>query len=100
MVCGKEAQYSEIIATSANQIVPPKFCGPTKMLYYIHQTPLFYCSVEGCVEGGSGDKTTSEMAQMTAEPPMEGMSNIPCRSGEDEGGVCMPPPAHSVDMLV
>ena len=23
MVCGKEAQYSEIIATSANQIVPP-----------------------------------------------------------------------------
>ena len=24
MVCGKEAQYSEIIATSANQIVLPK----------------------------------------------------------------------------
>ena len=30
-----------IIATSANQIVPPKFHGPTKMLYYIHQTPPF-----------------------------------------------------------
>ena len=30
MVCGKEAQYSEIIATSANQIVLPKFHGPTK----------------------------------------------------------------------
>ena len=44
MVCGKEAQYSEIIATSANQIVLPKFRGPTKMLYYIH---LSYCSVEG-----------------------------------------------------
>ena len=44
----------EIIAASANQIVPPKFCGPTKMLYYIHQTPLSYCSVEG----GSGAETT------------------------------------------
>ena len=42
-----------IIATSANQIVPPKFRGPTKMLYYIHQTPLSFCSVEG----GSGDET-------------------------------------------
>ena len=40
-------------ATSANQIVPPKFRGPTKMLYYIHQTPLSSCSVEG----GSGDET-------------------------------------------
>ena len=44
-----------ITATSANQIVPPKFRGPTKMLYYIHQTPLSFCSVEG---GGSGDETT------------------------------------------
>ena len=42
-----------IIATSANQIVLPKFRGPTKMLYYIHQTPLSSCSVEG----GSGDET-------------------------------------------
>ena len=53
MVCGKEAQYSEIIAISANQIVPPKFRGLTKMLYYIHQTPLSYCSVKE----GSGDET-------------------------------------------
>ena len=52
MVCGKEASTGEIIATSANQIVPPKFRGPTKMLYYIHQT-LSSCSVEG----GSGDET-------------------------------------------
>ena len=44
----------EIIATSANQIVPPKFCGPTTMLNYIHQTPLFSCSVEG----GFGDETS------------------------------------------
>ena len=29
----------EIIATSANQIVPPKFHGGTKMLYYIHLPP-------------------------------------------------------------
>ena len=33
----------EIVATSANQIVPPKFRGPTKMLYYIQQTPLSSC---------------------------------------------------------
>jgi len=26
----------KIIATSASQIVPPKFRGPTKMLYCIH----------------------------------------------------------------
>ena len=58
MVCGKEAQYSDIIAISANQIVPPKFRGPTKMLYYIHQTPLSYCSVEG----GSGDETRLKLA--------------------------------------
>ena len=44
-----------IIATSANQIVPPKFHGPTKMLYYIHQTPLSSCSVEG----GSGNETST-----------------------------------------
>ena len=51
----RKPSIGEIIATSANQIVPPKFCGPTKMLYYIHQTPLSSCSVEG---GGSGDETT------------------------------------------
>ena len=49
----------EIIATSANQIVPPKFHGPTKMLYYIHQTPFSSCSVEG----GSGDETTVQVDQ-------------------------------------
>ena len=53
MVCGKEAQYSEIIAKSANQIVPPKFLRGTKMLYYIHQTLLSSWRVEG----GSGDET-------------------------------------------
>ena len=54
MVCGKEASTGEIIAKSANQIVPPKFRGGTKMLYYIHQTPLSSWRVEG----GSGDETT------------------------------------------
>ena len=49
----RKPNTGEIIATSANQIVPPKFLGPTKMLYYIHQTPLSSCSVEG----GSGDET-------------------------------------------
>ena len=44
MVCGKE---------SANQIVLPKFLRGTKMLYYIHQTPLSSWRVEE----GSGDET-------------------------------------------
>ena len=46
----RKPNTGEIIATSANQIVPPKFLGGTKMLYYIHQTSW-------SVEGGSGDET-------------------------------------------
>ena len=42
------------IGEITNQIVTPKFCGPAKMLCYIPQTPLSYCSVEG----GSGDENT------------------------------------------
>ena len=53
MVCGKEASTGEIIAKSANQILPPKFREGTKILYYIHQTPLSSWRVEG----GSGDET-------------------------------------------
>ena len=49
----RKTSTCEIIATSANQIVLPKFRRPTKMLYYIHQTPLSFCSVEG----RSGDET-------------------------------------------
>ena len=44
----------KIIATSVNQIVPPNFRRTYKMLYYIHQTILSSCTVEG----GSGDETT------------------------------------------
>jgi len=50
VVCGKEAQYSGIIAKSANQIVPLSrrhSARGTKMLYYIHQTPLSSWNVEG-----------------------------------------------------
>ena len=36
MVCGKEGK---IIAKSTNQIVPPKFRGGTKMLYYSPDPP-------------------------------------------------------------
>ena len=36
----KQNTGGEIIATSANEIVQPKFSGGTKMLYYIHPTPL------------------------------------------------------------
>ena len=51
----RKPSTGEIIATSANQIVLPKYLGGTKMLYYIHQTPLSFWSVEG---GGSRDKTS------------------------------------------
>ena len=37
----RKPSTGEIIATSANQIVLPKFRGPTKMLYCIHQIPPF-----------------------------------------------------------
>jgi len=49
----RKPSKGEITATSANQIVPPKFRGPTKMLYCIHQTPLSSCSFDG----ESGDET-------------------------------------------
>ena len=60
MVCDEEAQYREIISISANQIVPPKFQGGTKMLYCIHQTPLSSCSVKG----GSGYETAKHEHSM------------------------------------
>ena len=44
----RKPSTGEVIATSTNQIVLQKFLkfrGPTKMLYYIHQTPLSSCSV-------------------------------------------------------
>ena len=50
MVCGKEAQYSEINATSANQIVPLELA-EVRMLYYIHQTSLSSWRVEGGIWG-------------------------------------------------
>ena len=50
----RKPSTGEIIAKSANQIVPPKFCGGTKILYYIHQTPLSSWRVDG----GSGDETS------------------------------------------
>ena len=43
----RKPSSGEIIDTSANQIVPPKFRGPTKMLYYIHQTPFPIAVLKG-----------------------------------------------------
>ena len=57
----RKPSTGEIIATSANQIVPLKFLGPTKMLYYIHQTPFPLAVLKGGGGGGgggSGDETT------------------------------------------
>ena len=56
-VVGKPST-GEIIATSVNQIVPLKFHGSTKMLYYIHQTHLSSWRVEG----GSGYETRTALA--------------------------------------
>ena len=54
----RKPSTGEIIAKSANQIVPPKFHGGTKILYYIHQTPFSSWRVEG----GSGDETRCKHA--------------------------------------
>jgi len=43
----RKTSTCEIIVTSANQIVPPKFREPTEMLYYIHQTPLSSAVLKG-----------------------------------------------------
>ena len=65
----------EVIATTANQIVTPKFQGPTKM-YYIHQTPLSSCSIEG----GSGDETSEQDACRTiSETDRWGFVLLHCR---------------------
>ena len=52
----RKPSTGEIIATSANQILPAKFLGGTKMLYYIHQTLVFSWSVDG-------DKTSTWTAR-------------------------------------
>ena len=60
-----------------DQIVPPKFRGPTKMLYYIHQTPLSYCSVEG----GSGEETSSSLTVSQASTiTVEAITTIQTRN--------------------
>ena len=48
----RKPSTGEIIAKSANQIVPPKFLGGTKILYYIHQTPFPL----GGLKGGLGTR--------------------------------------------
>ena len=57
----RKPNTGEIIAISANQIVPPKFRGPTKMLYYIHQTPLSSCGLKG----GLGTRLLSVLSLTT-----------------------------------
>ena len=59
----RKPSTGEIIATSANQIVPPKFGGPTKMLYYIHQTPFPLAALKG----GLGTRLGQPVMQ-TAQP--------------------------------
>ena len=44
----RKPSTGEIIGTSANQIVPPEISGgPTKILYYIHQTPFPLAVLKG-----------------------------------------------------
>ena len=47
MVCGKKAQYSEIIATSANQISRRNSADLQNILYYIHQIPFPLAVLKG-----------------------------------------------------
>ena len=56
MVCGKEAQYSEIIANQPIRLYRLKFRGGTKMLYHIPPDPphSFWR-----VEGGSEFETSN-----------------------------------------
>ena len=56
----RKPSTGEIIATSANQIVPPKFLGGTKMLYYIHQPPLPLGVLMGGLGGLGGLGTRQE----------------------------------------
>ena len=58
----------EIIAISANQIVLLKFREGTKMLYYIHQTPLSLCNVE-VGSGGLGMRLGQLKIHQTQTPP-------------------------------
>ena len=43
----RKPSTGEIIATSANQIVPPKSAGPTTMLYYITRPPFPLAVLKG-----------------------------------------------------
>ena len=55
MVCGKEASTGGIIATSANQIVPPKFRGPTKCCTIFTRPPFPFA----VLNGGLGTRLTT-----------------------------------------
>ena len=57
----RKPSTGEMIATSANQIVPLKFCGGTKMLYYIHQTPFSL----GVLKGVLGTRLQGFFFQIT-----------------------------------
>ena len=62
-VCGKEAKYRwGIIAESANQIVPSKFCRRYKnVVYYIHLTPFPL----GVLKGGLGTRLRCADLELT-----------------------------------
>ena len=53
MVCGKEAQYSEIIATSANQILPPEILPKVQKCCSVFTRPPFPL---GGLKGGLGTR--------------------------------------------
>ena len=69
MVCGKEAQYCQISQSDCVTEIPG---GGTKILYYIHQTPLSSWRVEG--GRGSLDETNHHLTYgtlMTYEDPKQ-----------------------------
>ena len=86
MVCSKQAYSTgEIIATSANQIVPPKFRRPIKILYYIHPTP-FHLAV---LKGGLGPRLGTVMLVEGWEPQFTSCKGPRLLITGSESAVCV-----------
>ena len=62
----RKPSTGEIIATSPNQIVLPKFLRGTKMLHYTRQTPFPL----GVLKGGLGTRLVRRMCILSLSPHM------------------------------
>ena len=69
MVCGKEARYCEIIATSANQIVPPKFHVLPKCCTIFTRPPFPIAVLKGGLGTRLGTERSSCVLYQTGQAP-------------------------------